>query len=68
MAINVALEKQHRSALKDLMEGLEVGADAARAAIKWLRADVTVVTTASGTVRLRVPAFPRSATDVRGSR
>lgn len=67
MAIN-DLEKQHKSVLRDLMEGLEVGADVARAAIKWLRADVTVVATASGGVRLRVPAFPRAATDVRGSR
>jgi hypothetical protein len=68
MAINIEAEKRHRSVLRDLVEGLEAPADAAHAAIRWLRADVTVVATANGGVRLRVPVMPRSATDVRGSR
>lgn len=67
MAINGEVEKRNRNAVKDLMEGLEVDEAVARAAaVKWLKADVTVVSTMSGTVRLRVPAFPRAATDMRG--
>lgn len=68
MAIDVQTEKRHKQALRDLVEGLEVAADAAHAAIRWLRADVTVVSTSTGGVRLRVPIAPRSAVDVRGSR
>lgn len=66
MAIDVQTEKRHKAVLRDLMAGREAEADAARAAIRWLRADVTVVATANGTVRLRVAVMPRSATDVRG--
>ena len=66
MAIDVQTERRHKGVLRDLMAGLEADSEAARAAIRWLRADVTVVATANGGVRLRVPVMPRSATDVRG--
>jgi hypothetical protein len=59
-------EQQHKRALRDLIAGREVSSDVAHAAIRWLRADVTVVSTASGGVRLRVPVMPRSASDLRG--
>ncbi len=67
MALDVQTEKRHKKALRDLVEGLEVTADAAHRAIRWLGADVTVIATANGGVRLRVPVMPRSAVDVRGS-
>lgn len=68
MAIDVQTEKRHKAVVRDLVEGREVASDVAGAAIRWLRADVTVVPSSGGMVRLRVATFPRAATDVRGSR
>lgn len=61
-----SMDRQHKSAIRDLIAGREVSLDVARAAIRWLRADATVVSTSSGGVRLRVPIMPRSASDLRG--
>ena len=66
MGIAVEVETQHKRTIRDLIAGREVSTEAAHSAIRWLRADATVVSTSSGGVRLRVPVMPRSATDLRG--
>jgi hypothetical protein len=66
IAVPQPVEAQHKKTLRDLIAGREVPHDVAYAAIRWLRADATVVSTSGGGVRLRVPVMPRSATDLRG--
>lgn len=58
---------RHKRALRDLIAGREVPRDDAHAAVRWLRADATVMATANGGVRLRVPVVPRTASDLRGA-
>lgn len=57
----------YKRTIRDLIAGREVSVDAAREAMRWLRADAHIVATASGSVRLRVPVFPRSVSDLRGA-
>lgn len=59
-------EQQHKKVIRDMIAGREVTLDDARGVMRWLRADATVVATANGGVRLRVPVMPRAATDMRG--
>jgi hypothetical protein len=61
-------DAQYKRTLRALLAGREVALEQARAAIKWLRADVTVIEATNGNVRLRVPVHPRSATDLRAGR
>ena len=58
-------DEQHKRVLRQLILGREVALEKARAAIAWLKADVTVIETSNGKVRLRVPVHPRSAMDLR---
>lgn len=61
-------DAHHRRTLRLMLAGREVSVEDADAAMKWLRADATVVATKNGTVRLRVPVLPQGASDIRGSR
>lgn len=65
-AVEEFTEAQHKRTLRALIAGRDVTPERARGAIAWLRADATVIPTANGGVRLRVPIHPKTATDLSG--
>lgn len=65
MATVVHSDVQMKRTLRDLVGGREVPEAAALAAFRWIRADASIIETANGGVRLRVPVVPRAVKDVR---